>query len=259
MKYREIKLEGNKSILVDESAEIKEGDKVEWFGKILDCNSFSEIDNQYYIGNNFENIALEPKTVLNKVIATINHSISLDVPMIIVEDEIKKFLFKLCYYDLRNPDNCINTSELTKEELVIPQVHGKDFANALCSCDNCFYGKTEMAEYIINKATQEKNVYSKDDLEKSLCKMYSIFMDSDLKSVMQKLKSFDAIKQNIIQSLNQEYIELEMDEIDSDCNYCNRTIIEQSKGCPNMICFRQWVKTIKTIKIDGQLMAYIKK
>jgi len=246
MKYREIKLEGNKSILVDESTEIKEND---WY-----------IYNQKLTGLKIQQcLSLMLPMDAKKIIATINHSIDKDVPMIIIENEIKKFLFKLCYYDLRNPDNCINTSELTKEELAIPQVHGKDFVNALCSCDNCFYGKTEMAEYIINKATQEKNVYSKDDLEKSLYKMYSIFMDSDLKSIMQKLTNFDAIKQNIIQPLNQEYIELEMEEIDSVCNYCNRTIIEQSKGCPNMICFRQQLKTITTIKIDGQLMAYIKK
>ena len=152
MKYREIKLEGNKSILVDESAEIKEGDKVEWFGKILDCNSFSEIDNQYYIGNNFENIALEPKTVLNKVIATINHSISLDVPMVILKDEVEKK----------------------------------------------------------------------------------------------------------IQSLKQKYIELEMKETIKECNYCSKTIREQSNGCTNILCYRQYLKTITTDRINGQLFAYIK-
>ena len=96
----------------------------------------------------------------NNKIISVDESADVNVPMVIVEDDIEKFLFKLCYYDLRNPDNCINKSELTTEELTIPQVHGEDFANVLCSCDNCFYGRTEMAEYIINKAAQQKVFYS---------------------------------------------------------------------------------------------------
>lgn len=49
----------------------------------------------------------------------------------------------LCYWDLRNPDGY----EPDEDEL-------EDFGNFSkkdCSCDNCFYGRTTLAEYIIKK------------------------------------------------------------------------------------------------------------
>jgi hypothetical protein len=43
----------------------------------------------------------------------------------------------LCYYDKRNPDNVVD------EEWGITK-------NEDCYCDNCFYGRDELAKEIIN-------------------------------------------------------------------------------------------------------------
>jgi len=49
----------------------------------------------------------------------------------------RKVLENLCYYDKRNPDgDFVNTGENNKK--LDP-----------CYCDNCFYGRTELAEEII--------------------------------------------------------------------------------------------------------------
>jgi hypothetical protein len=61
----------------------------------------------------------------------------------------EEILTKLCYYDLKNPDNCIDNYNLTKEELNIPQIEGKDYANKDCLCDNCFYGRTKLATELL--------------------------------------------------------------------------------------------------------------
>jgi len=76
MKYLEIKLENNKSVLVDESAEIIPVDT--W------CQGMDNIF-QYKGKINIDNGRLP-----NIIIASINHSISLDLPMVIVEDEVEK-------------------------------------------------------------------------------------------------------------------------------------------------------------------------
>lgn len=72
MIYKETKLKNNKSVLVDESAEIKEGD---WY--VDDTNQIRQsiTSDKYYWSQRLN---------YYKVIATINHSISLDVPMVIV-------------------------------------------------------------------------------------------------------------------------------------------------------------------------------
>ena len=44
----------------------------------------------------------------------------------------------LCAYDLRNPNNVVD------QELGITKPDN-------CSCDNCFYGRTELAEEIIER------------------------------------------------------------------------------------------------------------
>lgn len=70
MKYKEIKLGDNKSILVDEYAEIK-------------VNDF--ITDNYTVWKWLDDSSLLGR---KKVIATINYSISLDVAMVIVEDQV---------------------------------------------------------------------------------------------------------------------------------------------------------------------------
>jgi hypothetical protein len=49
--------------------------------------------------------------------------------------DMQKILSSLCYYDKRNPD-CTSDDDVIK--------HKK------CFCDNCFYGRTPLAEEIIN-------------------------------------------------------------------------------------------------------------
>ena len=147
MKYKEIKLKDNKSVLVDESADVKEGD---WFiginNSIWQCK------------------LITPIKACKLIVATINHSISLDVPMIVVEDKIN---------------------------------HLKWIYNRL-----------------INVHLENKN-----------------------NDYMLKFNE-------IIQSLNQEYIELEMEEV----------LIPNEEGIPN--CF---VETkVKTSRVNGQLTAYVK-
>lgn len=48
-----------------------------------------------------------------------------------MENEL--ILSKLCYYDPRNPDYDKENGERKKD----------------CYCDNCFYGRTPLAEYIL--------------------------------------------------------------------------------------------------------------
>ena len=78
-------------------------------------------------------------------------------------------------------------------------------------------------------------------------------MDSDLKSKMEVLKSFDTIKQNIIQSLKQEYIELETEEI---FHKDTKTQIGEGSFSFKMAEIPITLE-IKTRRVDGQLMAYI--
>jgi hypothetical protein len=54
----------------------------------------------------------------------------------IIKDKIKKYL---CYYDERNPDCILDEDyEITKEKI------------NFCFCDNCFNGRTRMADEILN-------------------------------------------------------------------------------------------------------------
>lgn len=57
---------------------------------------------------------------------------------------------KLCNYDTRNPDGVI--SYLTKEE--IEEEGWTDKAKEDCACDNCFYGRSKLAEHIIKLENQ---------------------------------------------------------------------------------------------------------
>jgi hypothetical protein len=58
-------------------------------------------------------------------------------------------LSNLCYYDLRNPDGY--------KDLYDPE-DDKDigaYAQKDCSCDNCFYGRTELVEEILKLKTTD--------------------------------------------------------------------------------------------------------
>lgn len=66
--------------------------------------------------------------------------------------KIEDVLTNLCYYDTRNPDGVI--PYLTEEEIKEEGLTAK--AKDDCSCDNCFYGRAKLAEYIIKLQTVKK-------------------------------------------------------------------------------------------------------
>jgi len=61
----------------------------------------------------------------------------------------KEILSNLCAYDKRNPENQSDWGE----------------AKTPCYCDNCFYGRTELAEYIL-KLKEAQNESKKHDIIK---------------------------------------------------------------------------------------------
>ena len=73
--------------------------------------------------------------------------------------EIKKMINKdtvysyLCYYDMRNPVGIMN--DIQPDDPYIYQLK----KGSECSCDNCFYGRTKLAEYTISLLKErEKNI-----------------------------------------------------------------------------------------------------
>lgn len=58
------------------------------------------------------------------------------------EEKIKE---NLCYYDLRNPDGV--KDDLDEDE--IKELKYGNFRKPDCLCDNCFYGRSEMAEELL--------------------------------------------------------------------------------------------------------------
>jgi hypothetical protein len=67
-------------------------------------------------------------------------------------------LTNLCYYDKRNPDCSADDEEI--------EDHKKSLLkkNKTCSCDNCFYGRTELTEQLIR---QQERSYSEEDLKEA--------------------------------------------------------------------------------------------
>jgi len=57
----------------------------------------------------------------------------------------KEVKSNLCYYDKRNPDNSLIEDLVEESDKKTP-----------CYCDNCFYGRTEMAEYILKLEGEAK-------------------------------------------------------------------------------------------------------
>lgn len=65
--------------------------------------------------------------------------------------DINKIYESLCYYDSRNPAGWVQ--DKNQDDKNEPQTKGN-----YC-CDNCFYGRTKLAEYIISLLKErEKNI-----------------------------------------------------------------------------------------------------
>ena len=64
-------------------------------------------------------------------------------------NEVPQWILEsLCYYDSRNPDNILQYSDHTEEYYTV-------FKNN-CTCDNCFYGRTKLANYIVDNCNNSK-------------------------------------------------------------------------------------------------------
>ena len=63
------------------------------------------------------------------------------------EQEIIEIKERLCYYDIRNPDNDLD---------LIDEEDHKDFTTGKCYCDNCFYGRTKLANIILELIENKK-------------------------------------------------------------------------------------------------------
>jgi hypothetical protein len=59
---------------------------------------------------------------------------------------LEQIKINLCYYDDRNPDFII-TEEYGYDKEEIDAIGS--YAKINCSCDNCFYGRAKLAEYIL--------------------------------------------------------------------------------------------------------------
>ena len=68
-----------------------------------------------------------------------------------LEEAAEIDLTNLCYYDKRNPDCSVDYEDI--------EDHKKSLLkkNKTCSCDNCFYGRTELTEQLI---LQQERMYS---------------------------------------------------------------------------------------------------
>ena len=62
----------------------------------------------------------------------------------------EEVLTSLCAYDERNPDNVLDGLEEYEMKELYP--------NKNCMCDNCFYGRTKLAEFIL-EVDLKKNIF----------------------------------------------------------------------------------------------------
>jgi len=202
MKYNVIIVE-QKKVVVDKSADIINYDD-EPYLLITD-------DYETYIHKHKGDI--RPTTKHFEIIATINHSISLDIPMIIIEDEVEKL--------------AEHSSEV-QEATYTPQ-HKITYKHGFIDGFN---------------ALQQKGVYSEEDMIRCY--------DGLLQNVGTCVKQSELpTSKEYIQSLKQEYIELEMEE---------KQHYEKDKTKRINPLNGVFYKTrIKTNRINGQLITYIKK
>ena len=62
---------------------------------------------------------------------------------------IKEISENLCYYDKRNPDCTMDDEDIESYKSLLFK-RKKD-----CSCDNCFYGRTKLAEELLKILSKE--------------------------------------------------------------------------------------------------------
>jgi hypothetical protein len=71
----------------------------------------------------------------------------------------EEILQSLCYYDKRNPDCTADDKDIEDHKAQLLRVSKKLGYNKTCSCDNCSYGITKLAEELL-KVIATTNVAS---------------------------------------------------------------------------------------------------
>lgn len=71
---------------------------------------------------------------------------------------IKEILQSLCYYDKRNPDCTANDEDIEDHKTQLLKDSKRLGYNKNCSCDNCFYGRTILANELL-KIIATKNEF----------------------------------------------------------------------------------------------------
>jgi len=94
-----------------------------------------------------------------------------------LEEAAEIDLTNLCYYDKRNPDCSVDDEGI--------EDHKKSLLkkNKTCSCDNCFYGRTELTEQLI---WQQERMYSEEEVLEILCKSHNAEITSILANTLKK-------------------------------------------------------------------------
>jgi hypothetical protein len=72
----------------------------------------------------------------------------------------EEILQSLCYYDKRNPDCTADDEDIEDHKTQLLRVSKKLGYNKTCSCDNCFYGRTKLAEELLKAEALRKHAVS---------------------------------------------------------------------------------------------------
>ena len=73
----------------------------------------------------------------------------------------REVLQNLCNYDLRNPD-CVNFGDWLEKEMELKTVIKTEDGTIRCFCDNCFYGRAELANHILELKIMGKSLNSSE-------------------------------------------------------------------------------------------------
>jgi len=76
-----------------------------------------------------------------------------------LEEAAEIDLTNLCYYDKRNPDCSADDEDIEDHK------SGLLKKNKTCSCDNCFYGRSDLTEQLI---LQQERMYSEEDMKSAI-------------------------------------------------------------------------------------------
>lgn len=77
----------------------------------------------------------------------------------------EEILQSLCYYDKRNPDCTLDEDELEGHNEMVIRNNQRKRTNTKCVCDNCFYGRTKLAEELLKVIATTNVVLSDNEKE----------------------------------------------------------------------------------------------